>query len=419
MLLILCKRSQMNRLIAVASDGSYFVLGYENILKVKAIDNKFTPTNLNKSAGKIKILKLSPNNEWIAWITKEPMELYIQSIQNSEYHLKLCNDKANLGFNEILWSLDNMFLLVISKHSVYIDVIDIKNKTLMKIDGALSGNHNVSLCCFSPDGLYFAATTRSHPAVISVFKTDKWNKLNELKVGSITDVGGMIWCKDSMSILIWQRLLNYHLTLYSLDGRVEHESKKDFISISNISPAHNGRIISVQTDNFQIIIIDLLTWQETAVLQPLPVIINSEDTCVLKESVLFEVENYRFLKATCFELNDSIVDLIPIDKILKTKTSKQEFSACSYFLATYESQLGEVIWIWNIAKKKLHSVIILNEKDSAVRRIMWHHKELHLVVDIGLNKILIWNINNCFVIKAKDNETTVFNSELYLSTIHV
>lgn len=63
-------------------------------------------------------IKISPNNAFIAWITKQPIEVNIESLLGQKASIRISNDKAEIGFQTIIWSLDSQFLLVVSKLSV-------------------------------------------------------------------------------------------------------------------------------------------------------------------------------------------------------------------------------------------------------------------------------------------------------------
>lgn len=67
-------------------------------------------------------------------------------------------------------------------------------------------------------------------------------------VSECLDVGGLLWCQDTASLLLWQSSLELRLQLWTLDGRKEHQLViSDTAPVTSVCLSACGRMAAVHS----------------------------------------------------------------------------------------------------------------------------------------------------------------------------
>ncbi|XP_054272817.1 uncharacterized protein LOC128993085 [Macrosteles quadrilineatus] len=364
-----------------------------------------------------KDLKYSPSKDTIAWLqsSSELFFVYVKKRKTSKIR-----GHSDLPFTDILWSPDGKSLAVFSSLSVFIDIYSVNSEQACcaaSISGAKNDQLGRPLAQFSPDGEYFATvniSTQGYAITIYNSGDSSWDCVQRMVCNDSRDVGGLLWCLDSASLLVWQSGSSLQLRLWTADGTVERSLAADDAAVSCVCLSDCGRVAAVLTADCKVRILDLLTWRldMTEVLIHNPIIHKSSARNRLKapDDTSIQVSNCEKITETLYELYN--------DEAPGIYSALAQFSVDGQYLATYVPSYPNTLWVWRLVDDTpLDTVIVLNE-DTSVKGIFWHKEEAILGANLNPGRILVWTPEKTVIINCKDSPWPLTAQE-YLTSVKI
>uniref|UniRef100_A0A1B6JCI6 Uncharacterized protein n=1 Tax=Homalodisca liturata TaxID=320908 RepID=A0A1B6JCI6_9HEMI len=404
--------------IDVADDGSLYTCISNNRLLIYDVpNNKLLHSLTGKpETTKTKILKISPTNTAVAWLRSVPNQLSVIHINSKS--VSNVNPSEDCPFEYVLWSRHGKYLAAFSILSIFTDVYRLENDSvehLTSINGAKFDDLGHPIAQFSPDGEYFASVNISNNGhTISVYSitNSSWNCVQTVLVTNCLDVGGVLWCQDSASLLVWQASagLSMSLQLVTVDGRVEHTLHADSAPITNVCLSACGRMAALHSSDARVRILDLLTWQlgSMGVLFHPPIVHKSSARSRLRETV-HQNESISVcdpITSTLCELNhDASRSRFP--RLL-------QFSSDAHYLATYEPIFPNTLWVWDLTSELPLDTILKLADTTNVLGLLWHDSEPQLAVTLSNNSVLVWTPQQTVIHNQHKNKHYPLTAETYM-----
>ena len=367
------------------------------------------------------LLLFSPCSEYISTISQQKKILIYQTSTCEIFNTIFCH----LPIDEIRWTFDSKFLIVLMKSKKEILIFDINEKSLpnrltkpfnslnngiieiesfkinpkfnqVLISGFFSTylifwdlnlqklknfdppkSFNTGLS-FSNDGNYLAYIyNEKGKDFIKIFSTKNYSLLNNIELSTI-DSRNLIWSSDDSHIIIIDS--NDHHLLQIIDLLTykikDYSAYEGFLGISGISECINSKLIAFGSyDN----IVRVLVFPEWKLLSEL-----LHETSFQKTPPYIFIDNNGFITQIDppYEFSSS--------KILNNGIKCIEWSFNGKYISTQTFNNPNLIYIWNIETISLECVIIFSNNISSFH---WCLNSENLIITLSQSYFYIWNSN--------------------------
>ena len=336
--------------------------------------------------------------------------IQVWSIEKTEWTCKI--DHGSMGLVAARWAPDGRHILSTSEFKLRITVWSLINKCVSYIKYP---KHSTKGLSFSKNGQYMAVAERKNcKDFVMIFNCDSWQVLSYIAVDT-EDLAGLAFSPDSCLIAVWDSKVEYKVLIYSLDGRFvsSYSGYDSALGIKAVTWSPSNQFLVVGSYDEQVRFLNNFTWTPTYAFEH-EVKISNMDVVVYQEIEKKivrlpwenEVNVTRSLTASQFVIQE-IPYQVPFVRPDPEKPNPKKgvgtvlFSQDSSFMATKNDNMPNVIWIWNIRKFELDSLLVLSRP---VRAMEWDPKEVRLAACSGTNKIYMWSPSGCVSTEVKVEE---------------
>ena len=323
-----------------------------------------------------------------------------------------------MGVTWTHWSPDSRHLITLSEFKLRFTVWSLREKAATYIKYP---KHTPRGIHFSPNGAYMACGER-HDAkdFVMVFCCDDWEILSHFPVDTHNFVD-ISFAPDNCNIALLDSKVNNYVFIYSIDGRhlftysSEHGATLGAKSVA-WSPHNEFLVVGSHEDNVRVLNTlirshvcylehgqkimdpDVKIYQE---VEKPPQLTTTADIKSIHH------EQLRYERVIVLEKVPFKVPQPPTDDTRQAIKTKRGVGTLlfsrddSCYLATKSEGNGRVVWIWDMKKMKLDSMLVLSQ---SVGSMEWHPCESMLAVSSGSTHMYIWSPCGCFCVEVRGKE---------------
>ena len=334
----------------------------------------------------------------------------VWSLERTEWTCKI--DHGSMGLVAARWSPDSRHILSTSEFKLRITIWSLINKSVSYIKYP---KHSTKGLAFSKNGQYMAvAERRNCKDFVMIFICDGWEVLSHFAVDT-QDLAELSFSPNNCMIAIWDSKLEYKVVIYSLDGRFlsSYSAYDAALGIKTVAWSPSNQFLVVGSYDQQARILNNITWKpacefkhDTKILTPDVVVYQEIEKKLVRLPWENEVNIARYFSASHFVIQEMPFQVPSIRPDPEKPNPKLGvgtvlFSQDNCFMATKNDNMPNVIWIWNLKKLKLDSMLVLSR---SVRALEWDPIEIRLAACSGTNKIYMWSPSGCLSTEVKVEE---------------
>lgn len=331
--------------------------------------------------------------------------IQVWSVENTDWTCKI--DHGSMGLTAVKWAPDGRHILSTSEFKLRITVWSLINKSVSYIKYP---KHSTKGMDFSMDGKYMALLERrNYKDFVSVFACDSWEMLKHFATDT-KDSSDLSFSPNSCMIAIWDSKLEYKVVIYSLDGRfISSYSAYDFaLGLKSVSWTPSNQFLAVGSYDQQVRLLNNITWKSVCEFKHVTKITNQNVVVyqeIERKSVVLPWENEkssRYSPPSHYILQEKPFQVPTIRPDPEKPNPKLGvgtvlFSFHNTFMATRNDNMPNAIWIWDMMKLKLHTVLV---QAHPVKVLAWDPKETRLALCAGTNKIYMWSPAGCLDVEV-------------------
>lgn len=329
----------------------------------------------------------------------------VWSIDQSDWTCKI--DEGVAGLEALRWSPDGRHILSTALFTLRITVWSLVDKSVSYIKYPKHAHQGLS---FSKDGKFMAlAERRNCKDFISIFSCNGWQLVKHFETET-NDLADLCWSPDGRILAVWESSLEYKILMYSMDGKlISIYSAYDFaLGIKSVSWSPSSQFLVIGSYDQSVRVLNNITWtavteyKHTSSIGDPEVIIYKEVQMKsvklpweakpkgpLSSPSQYEIQQAPFLVPSVRADPEKANPKIGIGKMI--------FSSNNRYLATRNDNMPNVVWIWDISKLCLSTVLV---QSYTVQAMEWDPKQTRLALCCGSNKLYMWSPEGCLSVDA-------------------
>mmetsp|Transcript_34161 Transcript_34161/g.74633 ORF Transcript_34161/g.74633 Transcript_34161/m.74633 type:complete len:451 (-) Transcript_34161:71-1423(-) len=279
---------------------------------------------------------------------------------------------------------------------------------------------------FSNGEAYMAILTRKELRDgVAIFDVQTWEEVQSFAL-STTDAADLAWSYRDSSLVVWETPLDCALHVYSLRGEMLHSvlPASEKLGIRTLKLAKEGLLAAVACYDETAKIVHSNTWKVLVELPHSDILRNDPSVKFFKEELrdghAVNQHVYRHggsapsrpsaVEYVETELKGEAVTLPSIPKpetADKVGVSMAIFSEDGTFLATKNERHPCVVWVWDMHRLALHSVLVHRFQ---IRSMDWDSSaaatgsQCRLAVATGSQHVFFWTPSETFVREVPRND---------------
>jgi len=379
-------------------DGHYLAACNHNKLKIqKTLNLQVIQTFTCNSP--IQYVEWSLDSQFILCAQYKSGTVQVWSLDEPKWTCKI--DDGSIGLVDARWATDSRHILTTSEFHLRITVWSLVNKSVSYIKYPKVIDKKLS---FTKDNSYLAvAERRDCKDCISIFSLSTWQLVKHFDCDT-KDLAGIAWSPTEYTICAWDSLLNYKVLLYSLDGQCigTYTAYEGALAIKTVCWSPMGQFLAIGSYDQRVRIMNHLTWslvaeyEHTAQIKNESVVVYQEvvnqnfETAILSSETSSILSKYRIIETRPITLLAKKPD--PAKPNPELGVGQVLFSSNGQFLATKNDNFPTAVWIWDVVKLKLISVLM---QKQAITCISWNPTKSHLALCTASPKIFLWTPDGC------------------------
>uniref|UniRef100_A0A3P8WQY8 WD repeat containing, antisense to TP73 n=1 Tax=Cynoglossus semilaevis TaxID=244447 RepID=A0A3P8WQY8_CYNSE len=384
---------QSNQLCKVSPDGKYLATCVQYRLVVREVST-LQILQLYTCLDQVSHMEWSSDALFILCAMYKRGLVQVWSLEQPDWHCKI--DEGSIGLVSSRWSPDGRHILNTTEFHLRITVWSLCTKAVSFIKYPKACQKAVD---FSKNGGYMAlAERRDCKDYVSVFVCDDWHLL---RVSS--DYEPLL-----KSIFF---LPQYKVLLYSLDGRLlsSYSAYEWSLGVKSVTWSPSSQFLAIGSYDEKVRVLNHITWKKIAQFDH-PSTISSSKAVVYKEAEMKltacsdDLSLHNISIGTNLFNAHSKYEICPLPVQFPTVkpdpdranpkigVSMLAFSSDSRFLATKNDNAASVVWVWDMQKMSLVSVL---EQTSSVRCFQWDPLRPRLALCTGNTKLYLWSPSGC------------------------
>jgi len=332
--------------------------------------------------------------------------IQVWSLEHTEWTCKI--DHGSMGLVAARWAPDGRHILSTSEFKLRITVWSLINKAVSYIKFPKHSNKGIE---FSKDGQHMALLERrNYKDFVSVFACDGWEMLKHFATDT-KDSADLAFSSNGCMIAIWDSKLEYKVAIYSLDGRfISAYSAYDFaLGVKCVTWTPSNQFLAIGSYDQQVRLLNNVTWKSVCELKH-PTKITNPNVIIYQEierkAVLLPWENAgsasKYSPPSQYALQDKPFQVPniradPEKPNPKLGVGSVTFSSDNTYMVTKNDNMPNVLWIWNMVKLKLHTVLV---QAHPIRAFVWDPEQVRLALCCGGSKIYIWSPGGCLAVEV-------------------
>lgn len=346
-------------------------------------------------------LNFYDNIEYIQWSKNNKLILIglfkrgiceVRSIDDDQNNWYCKIDEGIQGMNYALFSPDSNHILTITEFNIRLTVRSLVDKSTFFINLPKFSRRGLS---FSENGeRKFMALAERHNAqdMIGIYYLGNWTCLNKFQPQTV-DLQDIFWSYDSSSLIVQDTPNIFKVLIYSIIGNLEKEIKiPEFgLGIKCILVSPNERKYTcLGLFNATIHLFNNISNTNISVFE------HNKERLNLKEVKIFKEEKkengiYKYKELT--EQKENIFSSLDIGQSknqYENGISKIAYSYENNYLASKNDNMPMVIFIWDLNKLELISILI---QKNEIKFFDWIPRQNILFIATGSNKLNYFDLS--------------------------
>lgn len=389
---------QTSQLCKFSPDGKYLAAVVEFRLIVRDVDT-FQIQNLYSCLDTIQCIEWSSDSQFILCGLYKRGVVQVWSIEQPDWNCKI--DEGSAGLCGVHWSPDGRHILTTADFNLRVTVWSLITKSVSYIRYPKQCQKAID---FSSEGKYMAlAERRDCKDFVSIFACSNWELVKHFQTDT-DDLAGIEWSPDGRVLGVWESPLCYKILVYSVDGRCisKYSAYENALGVKSIAWSPTSQFLAIGSYDEKVRILNHITWK-TVAEHSHPAILDCSNVVVYKEvetrAPLPPGDNIDAPTATLFtpqskfEVQQGDIKL-PITKPDINKANPKigvgmvAFSCDCKYMYTRNDNMPGTLWIWDIRRLALCTVMILN---SPIKSVKWDPHQARLAVATGTSKLYMWS----------------------------
>ena len=333
--------------------------------------------------------------------------VHMFSVKHLNWVGRIRDSKLGIRWNGVGSSTSGLFVLTMARDGSWLTVWGVKEqKVVAKIAHPKFGER---ACAFDDSGKFLAVGCFYDRDYVSIYDIESWKLVYSFAVDCV-HMMDFCWSPDSRCLCILDEPATSSLWIYSLNGAKLACITGLEIGLKNVSWCPSGRFFAIQT-KVGCKVINNMTWKSIAEFRHTPSAIAPTVAVYVEkyQGADQTIESHNFAQISKLRLQElqrnslqTIYDsqVPPIEFPAKTFVQSctfdlLEWSCDSTYLAAREKSTSQSIWIWDMTKFSLHSILL---QVSVVKSIKWHPCMNKLFLCTGNNRLFMWSNKGCCVI---------------------
>lgn len=400
---------QSNQLCKVSPDGKYLATCVQYRLVVRDVSN-LQILQLYTCLDQISYMDWSSDSLFILCAMYKRGLVQVWSLEQPDWHCKI--DEGSIGLVSSRWSPDGRHILNTTEFHLRVTVWSLCTKAVSYIKYPKACSKGID---FSRDGCYMAlAERRDCKDYVSVFVCDDWHLLRHFETET-QDLAGLEWSPNGCVLAVWDSCLEYKVLLYSLDGRLlsTYSAYEWSLGVKSVTWSPSSQFLAIGSYDETVRILNHITWKKITQFEH-PSTINNTKAVVYKEverrlGAGDDLSLHNITMGTTLFNTQSKYEICPLPVQVpvvkpdpdranpKIGISSLVFSSDGRYLATKNDNMASVVWVWDMQKLNLVSVL---EHTSAVRCFQWDPKHPRLALCTGNTKLYLWSPAGCVSVQV-------------------
>ena len=248
---------------------------------------------------------------------------------------------------------------------------------------------------------------------ISIFACNSWELVKHFEA-STEDLSGIQWSPDSSVLCVWDTPLRYLVLLYSVDGRClsSFSAYEYALGIKALTWSPSSQFLALGSFDEKLRLLNHVTWKTITAFDH-PEKIDDCNTVIYKE---VETRTPQPVKNDLTDIPTTVL-FSPLSKyevqtcpvtipVVKPDTNKANpkrgvgiasFSQDCKYLFTRNDNMPHTLWIWDIRKLSLCTVIV---QAAAIKHVEWDPVKTRLALCTGVNKLYMWSPAGSLCVKV-------------------
>lgn len=348
----------------------------------------------------IEDIQWSPDNKLILVGLYKRGVCEIRGMNSLNWYCKI--DEGILGMNYALFSPDSFHVLSFSENNIKLTIRSLTDKSTFFINFPKFSKKGLS---FSKRGNFMALAERKNAKdLIGVYFLGNWTCINKFIPGT-EDLRDIQWSYDSSSLLIQDSPTSNKLFIYSPFGdEINIINLNEFkLGIKDIEISSNGHYICLGLFDQTLRILNNISYTCVSIFEHNKKLLEDTNTFYFREE-LIDIKGKNKTKYVSLtppiniEKDYKIFFPLSYEDEPKVGISKMSFSFDCNYLATKNENTPNIIYIWDLTKLKLHSVLIqINE----VNCFQWVQNQFILFISTGNNKLYYYTLGSCEIVELE------------------
>jgi WD40 repeat protein len=372
-------------------------------------------------------IRWSPDGAYILIGIEKRAQAFVKSLTDPEWQCKI--DEGLAGLVNCIWAPTSRHIITISEFNVRLTVWSMIDKSVQYIQAPkYSGSNKAQVgLAFSPNqkimaliekdteeskdmiGLYDLSTSLAPDS----YGPQNWKCMHQFFPDTF-DAQDLMFTQDGNHLIVWESPIKNNIQIYQIvfspDGildiqmidQIQPYDSNKCLGVRELQMAPNKQYLMAGYCDQRCRMISTLSWKEVFAfnhsLEELTDENSSTDVNIYVESETPEEGPLYEAVAKPYKLDRlSQAQISPIQKetdLPKVGVSKISMSFDSVYLATVNEQCPTYVWIWDMVKCQLNSLI---QQREPVKDICWAPSCQNLNISSSNNKIFLWSLRGASV----------------------